>query len=42
MSLNLLQATPFVNGLAQQGLLEYPLFGLSLSRDDGGTIALGT
>ncbi|EJD06572.1 acid protease [Fomitiporia mediterranea MF3/22] len=34
-------ATPFVNSLAQQGALDYPLFGLSLTRDDGGTIALG-
>ena len=34
-------ATPFVNSLAQDGVLEYPLFGVSLTRDDGGTLALG-
>lgn len=34
-------STPLVIGLAQNGLLEYPMFGLSLTRDDDGTLALG-
>lgn len=36
-----LLATPFVNGLAQQGILEYPLFGISILKDGGGTFSLG-
>ncbi|KAL5486005.1 hypothetical protein ACEPAI_7049 [Sanghuangporus weigelae] len=34
-------STPFVSGFAQEGKLNYPLFGFSLTRDDSGTIALG-
>ncbi|KAI5122287.1 hypothetical protein M0805_002367 [Coniferiporia weirii] len=34
-------STPYINGLAQQGLLDYPMFGLSLTRDDDGTLTLG-
>jgi hypothetical protein len=33
--------TPFFAGLAQQGQLAYPLFGLSLTRNETGTIAIG-
>ena len=33
--------TPFINGLAQNGNLDYPIFGLSLTRNDDGTLALG-
>ena len=35
------QATPFVDGLAQQGLLDYPMFGLSLTDMDSGSLTLG-
>ncbi|KAJ3767617.1 acid protease [Lentinula raphanica] len=34
-------STPFFPGLAQQGLLQYPLFGLSLNRNSTGTLSLG-
>jgi len=34
-------ATPFFAGLAQQGQLAYPLFGLSLTRNETGTLAIG-
>ncbi|KAJ7475815.1 acid protease [Mycena latifolia] len=32
---------PFFPSLAQQGILEYPLFGLSLTNDESGTLSLG-
>lgn len=34
-------ATPFANGLAQQGVLQYPMFGISITKDNGGSFALG-
>ncbi|EIW57558.1 acid protease [Trametes versicolor FP-101664 SS1] len=34
-------ATPFFATMAQNGQLDYPLFGLSLTRDSSGTLALG-
>ncbi|KAJ8692390.1 hypothetical protein PTI98_009708 [Pleurotus ostreatus] len=34
-------STPFLVNLAQRGLLEYPLFGLHLTRNTSGTISLG-
>ncbi|KAG1747197.1 acid protease [Suillus paluster] len=34
-------ATPFFSTLAQQGILDYPLFGLSLTRNATGTLTLG-
>ncbi|KAJ3999464.1 aspartic peptidase domain-containing protein [Lentinula boryana] len=34
-------STPFFPGLAQRGLLQYPLFGLSLTRNNTGTLSLG-
>ncbi|KAF5377326.1 hypothetical protein D9757_008001 [Collybiopsis confluens] len=34
-------STPFFPGLAQRGLLQYPLFGLSLTRNDTGSLSLG-
>lgn len=34
-------ATPFFSTLAQQGILEYPIFGLSLTRNTTGTFTLG-
>ncbi|KAF8071741.1 aspartic peptidase A1 [Lyophyllum atratum] len=34
-------STPFLVSLAQQGLLEYPLFGLSLTRNASGTLTIG-
>ncbi|KAG1750754.1 acid protease [Suillus lakei] len=34
-------ATPFFSTLAQQGILEYPIFGLSLTRNATGTFTLG-
>ncbi|KAJ3853205.1 acid protease [Lentinula lateritia] len=34
-------STPFFPSLAQQGLLQYPLFGLSLTRNSTGTFSLG-
>ncbi|KAF9066644.1 aspartic peptidase domain-containing protein [Rhodocollybia butyracea] len=37
----LTNSTPFFPGLAQQGLLQYPLFGLSLTRNDTGSLSLG-
>ncbi|KAH8118020.1 acid protease [Phellopilus nigrolimitatus] len=37
----LANSTPFVNGLAQRGQLDYPFFGLSLTRDNAGTLTLG-
>jgi len=41
MILPLSKATPFVNELAQQGQLDYPLFGLSLTRNTSGSLTLG-
>ncbi|KAJ7593038.1 acid protease [Mycena floridula] len=32
---------PFFTGLAEQGVLEYPLFGLSLTRDSTGSLSFG-
>ncbi|KAJ3912620.1 acid protease [Lentinula edodes] len=34
-------STPFFPSLAQQGILQYPLFGLSLTRNSTGTLSLG-
>lgn len=34
-------SAPFFARLAQEGLLDYPLFGLSLTRNDTGTLAIG-
>lgn len=34
-------ATPFFCGLAQQGLLDYPLFGFSITRNFVGSLSLG-
>ncbi|OJT11452.1 Pregnancy-associated glycoprotein 2 [Trametes pubescens] len=34
-------ATPFFANMAQNGQLDYPLFGLSLTRDSSGTLAFG-
>ncbi|KAI0077907.1 acid protease [Panus rudis PR-1116 ss-1] len=34
-------ATPFFATMAQRGQLDYPLFGLSLTRNSSGTLALG-
>lgn len=34
-------ATPFFSTLAQQGILDYPIFGLSLTRNATGTFTLG-
>ncbi|KAL0954964.1 hypothetical protein HGRIS_003894 [Hohenbuehelia grisea] len=34
-------STPFFVGLAQQGVLDYPLFGLSLTSNSSGTLTLG-
>lgn len=34
-------ATPFFSTLAEKGLLDYPVFGLSLTRNATGTLALG-
>lgn len=34
-------ATPFFSTLAQQGQLDYPLFGLSLTRNTTGTLSIG-
>jgi Eukaryotic aspartyl protease. len=34
-------AAPFFVTLAQQGLLDYPLFGLSLTRNASGTLSIG-
>jgi len=38
---SLQNATPFFAGLAEQGQLAYPLFGLSLTEDANGTLAFG-
>lgn len=35
-------ATPFFASLSQNGSLDYPVFGLSLTRDTGGSLTLGT
>lgn len=35
------KATPFFPSLAQQGILDYPLFGLSLTRNASGSLSLG-
>lgn len=34
-------ATPFFGTLSAQGILDYPLFGLSLTRNTSGSITLG-
>lgn len=34
-------ATPFLATLAQNGLLSYPLFGVSITRNSGGSLTLG-
>lgn len=34
-------ATPFFATLAGQGLLDYPLFGVSLTRNSTGTLTIG-
>lgn len=34
-------ATPFFSTLAEQGVLDYPVFGLSLTRNATGTLTLG-
>ncbi|KAF5371826.1 hypothetical protein D9615_009576 [Tricholomella constricta] len=34
-------STPFFVALAQQGLLDYPVFGLSLTRNETGTLSIG-
>ncbi|KAJ7227150.1 aspartic peptidase A1 [Mycena pura] len=34
-------STPFFSKLAQQGILEYPLFGVSLTKDARGSLSLG-
>ncbi|KAF9223433.1 acid protease [Gyrodon lividus] len=34
-------ATPFIASLSGQGILDYPIFGLSLTRNSTGTLALG-
>jgi hypothetical protein len=38
---SLTNSTPFFPGLAQQGLLQSPMFGLSLTRNDTGSLSLG-
>jgi len=35
-------STPFFAGLAEQGLLDYPLFGISLTRNTSGSLTIGT
>jgi len=40
-SLKATNATPFVNRLAQEGVLDYPMFGVSLTRNMSGTLSLG-
>ncbi|KAF9237664.1 aspartic peptidase domain-containing protein [Melanogaster broomeanus] len=34
-------ATPFITSLSEQGVLDYPVFGLSLTRNSTGTLTLG-
>ncbi|EGO24734.1 hypothetical protein SERLADRAFT_390458, partial [Serpula lacrymans var. lacrymans S7.9] len=34
-------ATPFLSTLAEHGILDYPVFGLSLTRNSSGTLAVG-
>ena len=34
-------ATPFFSSMAQNGQLDYPLFGLSITRDDSGSLTFG-
>lgn len=41
ISASAVNATPFFSTLAQQGVLDYPIFGLSLTRNATGTFALG-
>ncbi|KAG0705700.1 acid protease [Suillus ampliporus] len=41
ISARAVNATPFFSTLAQQGILDYPIFGLSLTRNATGTLALG-
>ncbi|KAI0359850.1 acid protease [Trametes cingulata] len=38
---NAVNATPFFATMAQNGQLDYPLFGLSLTRDSSGTLSFG-
>ncbi|ESK88781.1 pepsinogen c [Moniliophthora roreri MCA 2997] len=38
---NVAGSAPFLTTLSEQGLLNYPLFGLSLTRDTSGTLSLG-
>ncbi|KAI0833486.1 acid protease [Trametes gibbosa] len=38
---NAVNATPFFASMAQEGQLDYPLFGMSLTRDSSGTLAFG-
>ncbi|KAI0367775.1 acid protease [Pilatotrama ljubarskyi] len=38
---NAVNATPFFATMAQNGQLDYPLFGLSLTRDSGGSLSFG-
>jgi hypothetical protein len=35
------QATPFFPSLAQKGVLDYPLFGLSLTNNASGSLSFG-
>lgn len=39
--LSISTATPFFPNLAAQGLLDYPLFGMSLTRNESGTLTIG-
>ncbi|KAF8227298.1 acid protease [Tricholoma matsutake] len=41
INLSVTNSTPFFVTLAQQGLLDYPLFGLSLTRNASGTLSMG-
>ncbi|EPQ54079.1 acid protease [Gloeophyllum trabeum ATCC 11539] len=41
ISNNVVNATPFFASLSQQGIVNYPLFGLSLTRNTSGTLTLG-
>ncbi|KAJ7650314.1 acid protease [Roridomyces roridus] len=38
---SVVNATPFFPSLAQQGVLDYPLFGLSLTNNESGSLSLG-
>ncbi|KAG2157883.1 acid protease [Suillus bovinus] len=41
ISASVVNAAPFFSNLAQQGILDYPIFGLSLTRNATGTFTLG-